>query len=91
MAFIIILILILFGCSFCSIYFLLKWDKLPVFLLANVSILILYTLIIYLRENNPISFGFYFKILSSLTLHSFLIFLFSIYIYLSNFNNEKSA
>ena len=85
-----VFIFCLFGFSSSAIFFLAKWDKLPVFILINVSILILYCLLIYLFESNY-SFGYYFKILSSITLHSFLIFIFSIYKYILNSKNETST
>lgn len=78
--------------SICSFLILFKWDRLPEFVLVNISLIILYVFLTYATDVNKVLPGFYFKILLLLTLHSFLIFIFSIGYFISKkLKNEKST
>ncbi|APG65292.1 hypothetical protein LPB136_07985 [Tenacibaculum todarodis] len=87
-----ILILSLFGFSFSSLLLLIKWKRLVEFIFINLSIVFIYTFLAYKFDNNKVIPGFYFKTLVFLTLHSFLIFIFSIYIFATTKKkNEKTT
>ena len=65
--------------SLFSLALLIKWKNIWTFILQNFSLIFVYIFLLFLFENRQFSFGFFFKTLASITLHSFFIFIFSIY------------
>ena len=65
--------------SIFSFALLIKWKNIWEFILQNFSIIFVYLILLFLFEGRQFSFGFFFKALAFITLHSLIIFIFSIY------------
>ena len=82
--------LILIITSVLSLILLFKWKNLATFILLNISIIIIYITLMYFINDNY-NFGFFFRILTYLTLQSSVIFIFSIYTNFKLRKNDKTA
>lgn len=82
---------VLFLCSLASLLLLAKWKKLSKFIVLNIALIALYLFFVFIIVDHAYGFGFYFKILSCLVLHSLIIFIFSIYKFFTFKKNEKST
>ena len=90
MIWILLFFIILIVTSASSLLFLFKWKYLATFILLNISIIIIYITIMYFI-NDTYNFGFFFRILTYVTLQSSIIFIFSIYKNLNLNKNDKTT
>lgn len=84
-------ILVFFGVSLFSLLLLFKWKYLANFTLLNISIIFIYIFSLYFFEDDTSNFRFYFKVLTYLTIHSLVIFIYSIYNFFTRKKDERKT